>query len=209
MLALIGLLALIQFWLIARLTDALIRWLPAGALSEIATAAAAIRLPALIIALLLYAFIGGSATAIHLGFAVTRRPLALLCLVMVAVSLLLSLLARGWLPHPAATSDWLVFLATGLIAEELWFRGSIYQLAEQVLPAEPGRLPWLVIGTSAALFGLSHLQYYGFRPSAPAFAQVAYTFVFGLSLGFTRAATGNIIAPILLHLFSNLARGAF
>jgi membrane protease YdiL (CAAX protease family) len=108
---------------------------------------------------------------------------------------------RVWTPtlgfHRAA--DWVAFLGTGLLAEELLFRGAVFHLAAQALGDERRAL-W----ASAILFALAHAQYHAFRPSAALFAQVLYTLPMGLAYAFLRKQTGSIWPPALVHLAGNL-----
>lgn len=100
--------------------------------------------------------------------------------------------------------DLVAFLGTGLLAEELLFRGALYQLA---LAALPGRrlgplaaADWI----SAAAFSLAHLQYHGYRLTPAAAAQLAVTFPMGLVLGWLRGETRSLAAPTAVHLANNL-----
>lgn len=75
------------------------------------------------------------------------------------------------------------------IAEELVFRGMTLKLAHKILPF------WGANFLQAFLFGLIHGN----------LIQGAYAFVFGLILGCMMEWTKTIYAPVLLHIFINLA----
>lgn len=83
------------------------------------------------------------------------------------------------------------------IAEELIFRGWIYRQIEKWWK-------WPVI-ISALLFGLHHLQYFGYHFTNFAIFQIAYTFILGLFFGKMRKDSGSIYLPLLAHILLNWA----
>lgn len=108
-----------------------------------------------------------------------------------------------WTPLLPTWIDVTSFLVTGLLAEELLFRGAVFSLAERVF-APTGRLPLAAIGISAAAFGIQHLGYHGWHFTAAALTQVFYTTAFGVLLGLLRAWSGTLWVPAAVHLLNNL-----
>lgn len=83
------------------------------------------------------------------------------------------------------------------IAEELIFRGWVYRQMEKWWK-------WPVIA-SAVMFGLHHLQYFGYQLTSFAIFQIGYTFILGLFLGRMRKDSGSIYLPLLAHIALNWA----
>ncbi len=79
----------------------------------------------------------------------------------------------------------------GPIAEELIFRGALY---ERMLRARLD--PRLVIAILAAGWAVLHYSYAG--------GVIALIFVGGLLLGAARRQTGSVVPPILMHMLWNL-----
>jgi membrane protease YdiL (CAAX protease family) len=111
--------------------------------------------------------------------------------------------ALGLDPEPQAAEraltlidPWLAVLAIVIlapIAEELFFRGVIFN----VFLREGGRR-WAFIGSSA-LFAIIHLSLVALIP----------IFVLGLALAWVYERTGNLLAPITMHLVVNGASVLF
>ncbi|MBI5876798.1 MAG: CPBP family intramembrane metalloprotease [Chloroflexi bacterium] len=208
-LCVVGLVSLAQFRIISELTNVLRNQLEPGWAFGFVAFASDIRLPALLFALLLY-----GATRFMVARPATLRtapwsPIVVASLSTIGASLLLGLLANPWIPHPQSINEWIVFCLTGPVAEELWFRGTIFCLAMRLIPSDKTGLPWFAIALSALLFSLSHLQYYGFRITYASAAQLGYTLLLGLSLGYTRAATGRLGYAIGLHIITNVSSQIF
>jgi membrane protease YdiL (CAAX protease family) len=107
---------------------------------------------------------------------------------------------HGPMWHPEATTllGTLSFLGFGLVAEELIFRGVVFQLAADAVSTRAA------IVITAALFGLSHLAYHDFELTSAAIQQASYTSVIGLLLGWQRQRTGALTLPIATHFLLNL-----
>ncbi len=89
---------------------------------------------------------------------------------------------------------WLVVLGiVPAICEELIFRGVIFQGLRQKLPAGAS------IVLCGLLFALTHQNV----------TQLLYTFLLGCILSFVMEKTGNLIYPILIHLFNNVSTIVF
>lgn len=111
-----------------------------------------------------------------------------------------------WAPAIAGWRGVVAFHATGLVAEELLFRGALYGLVRRVVPRRAlGPLSVPVVAT-AVLFAVAHLQYHGFRLTGPALSQVAYTLPMGLLFGWLRERTGSLWPPVGLHAATNVLR---
>ena len=135
------------------------------------------------------------------------RVVALIAAFWFVPDLLMVYVARVPLPVLRAAPDFTAFLLTGLLAEELLFRGAIYQLAERALPrtfvSAGVRIPLWPIVVSALLFSVAHLQYYGFAITGPALAQLSYTLIMGLMWAPLRFLTSSIWPAIAFHLVTN------
>lgn len=90
------------------------------------------------------------------------------------------------------------FLVTGPIAEELLFRGAIFALATRIRPSSK----WFALVFSSLLFGLTHLQYYGFD-AAMTWELRSYTPLVGLVFGYMRLRSGSIVPGLLAHVVGN------
>jgi membrane protease YdiL (CAAX protease family) len=113
------------------------------------------------------------------------------------------LIKRVWVPEILTWIDITAFMITGLLAEELLFRGSIYELANKVMPnAKMGSFSGAVL-ISALLFGLQHFSYHHFQLSQAAITQVIYTFIMGLFFAKVRETSGKLWPVIVLHLITN------
>ena len=153
--------------------------------------------------------VSGPARSYKLPARSTRwRLVALIACVWFIPDLLMVYVARVPVPALRSAPDFVAFLFTGLLAEELLFRGAIYQLAERTLPRAyvtiGERMPLWPIVVSALLFSLAHLQYYGFAITGPAIAQVSYTLIMGLMWGPLRYLTLSIWPAIAFHVVTNL-----
>ena len=104
-----------------------------------------------------------------------------------------------FVPPLPRSVDVAAFLGFGLLAEELLFRGSLFALATRVLPTRPA----IVIGWTAVLFSLQHLQYHHFQLGTHAATQLAYTLPFGLVLGYVRVKTQRLWPSVAVHVLNN------
>lgn len=96
----------------------------------------------------------------------------------------------------ALSSPLLALLAIGIlapIAEELLFRGAIYNLIKD------GVGKYVALFVSSVLFALIHLNIY----------QASYTLFIGLFLGIILMKTGSLWLPIIFHIVYNLFGGIF
>lgn len=93
------------------------------------------------------------------------------------------------------------FLALGLMAEEWLFRGVVFETFLRLTPWGTAGAVW----GSAILFAGSHFGYHSFQPTPAAWAQVGFTLVMGLALGWLRLRSGRIVPGALAHLSINAA----
>lgn len=111
-------------------------------------------------------------------------------------------------PMLRTAPDFVAFLLTGLLAEELLFRGAIFQLAQRALPRTlvtvGAELPLWPIVVSALCFSLAHLQYYGFAITGASVAQVSYTMIMGLMWGTLRPLSSSMWPAVGVHVVTNL-----
>ena len=89
----------------------------------------------------------------------------------------------------------MIFFIVTPVVEELLFRGWIYGQLQ--------RLNWYPVLISAALFGLHHLQYFGYHPTAFALFQLTYTFGLGILFGLMRKKSSSIYPSLLAHIAIN------
>ena len=108
---------------------------------------------------------------------------------------------RGpWLPYVTGTAAVLGFLVFGPIAEELLFRGAVFELAQRAFPHETAA-PILI---STALFSAYHLQIHSYQITPLVLAQLAFTLPLGYVLAKLRAWTGSLWPGLLLHVITNV-----
>jgi membrane protease YdiL (CAAX protease family) len=112
---------------------------------------------------------------------------------------------KVWTPtrdfHGAA--DWVAFLFTGLVGEELLFRGAVFHLAAGVFHDDSARRLGPAVFASAVLFSVAHAQYHAFRVTGALAAQLLYTLPMGLVYGFVRKHTRSVWPAAGLHFACN------
>jgi membrane protease YdiL (CAAX protease family) len=97
----------------------------------------------------------------------------------------------------------LQFAAVGVLIEELLFRGVVFGLAEKAFAGTRIPAATAAIVISAALFGLGHLQYFGFSV-ATTWRLRSYTPLMGLVLGWLRSRTESIWPSVSVHAVGNV-----
>lgn len=100
----------------------------------------------------------------------------------------------------AAIAPSLFLLLLGVVAEELLFRGFLFQRLIGAIGAWPAQL------VIAALFLLTHLDNPGMHGAAKFIAQVDI-FAASLLFGFAYLRTGSLALPIGIHLAANATQG--
>jgi membrane protease YdiL (CAAX protease family) len=113
---------------------------------------------------------------------------------------------KVWTPtlHFRDAADYTSFLGTGLLGEELLFRGALYAAASRVFRDHPAFRLGPIVWSTAVLFAAAHAQYHGFRLTSASVVQVLYTLPAGLVFGFVRKHTGSVWPGTALHLLCNL-----
>lgn len=102
-------------------------------------------------------------------------------------------------------STWGLFgvLVFGVIAEEVWFRGALWDLlAGRPWNSEKKQL--LCLFLTSVLFGLHHFGYWDWEIHSKSIFQALGTAVAGLVFGFIRMRTGNTRWSILVHQWFNI-----
>ena len=188
------LLAPLSLGLLALVDDNLWRWLPPSL-----KILARVRLPSLTVCAALYLASGPGRS-----WRLPRRPpswtpLVAPSLMWLAGAVVAVFLARVFVPRICGAVDTIAFLGTGLLAEELLFRGAIYQLTARAWPARR----WAPLVVSSLSYAVSHLQFHGFAATPAALTQIGYTFALGLVLGRLRVATASVWPGVLLHVLNN------
>lgn len=190
--------SLFSFFLIASVDRFLFRMLPAP-LSLLAD----LRITSLLLVSAIYF----SLKEIY-GFAALSKPRLSRRVVFMVVSWLpltayFVLIRKVWVPRLPTWIDITAFMLTGLIAEEILFRGILFNLAERVFGARSlFKFTYPVLITSL-LFGLQHLSYHSFSLNSAALTQVAYTTAMGIVFGSIKEVSGRIWPAILFHMLNN------
>jgi membrane protease YdiL (CAAX protease family) len=124
-----------------------------------------------------------------------------LCVCLVAAAVAAGGVALGATGPVLPGTALIGFLALGLMAEEWLFRGVVFETFLRLTRWGSAGAVW----GSAFLFAVSHFGYHSFQPTPAAWAQVGFTFVMGLALGWLRLRSGRIIPGALAHLSINAA----
>ena len=107
------------------------------------------------------------------------------------------LMDRG--PYVAGSAAVIGFLVFGPIAEELLFRGAVFELAYRAFPHTTAAPVFI----STALFSAYHLQIHSYHITPFVLAQLAFTLPLGYVLAKIRAWTGSLWPGLLLHVITN------
>ena len=130
--------------------------------------------------------------------------LALLWLLIWLLGSVLYAAALGsWHAYTRGYANLLCFALVGPLAEELLFRGAIFELAERTFG--PSTIAPLV--TSTLLFSLYHLQLHHFHITPFVVAQLAFTLPMGWVFARLRALSSSIWPGFILHVLTNLPHG--
>lgn len=122
-----------------------------------------------------------------------KQIFAYTLLVIVGLALFV---AFGVTPYFHSLKYPFIFFMITPIAEELIFRGWIYDWSSKIVKLSP-------VLITALLFGLHLWQYFGYRIVPFAIFQISYTFMLGLLFGKIREKSGNIYLSVLLHVLIN------
>lgn len=163
--------------------------------------------PVQVAMLALFARMRSTSAADYLGLVVPRRSEVIFGIAAVVAFIVAGDLLSWLLGHNIVTpfqsdiyrtasasgallSLWFAIVVIGPIGEEVLFRGFLFRGWLR----QP-REAWAVIGITAALWALMHVQYDWFV--------IAQVFMSGLLLGWLRWATGSTLLTILLHSLVN------
>ena len=158
---------------------------------------AELRIPSLLLSLALALGCGGARQLLPPSQKAPWARLAALALSWLVPTLLVLLIA-----HPAPMvalprlTDRIAHLGTGLLAEELLFRGALQPLASRVTR------PPIAILISSLCFALSHLQHHSWQLNA-SLPQLAITFGMGIVLGWLALASRSLWPPAVVHAINN------
>lgn len=113
------------------------------------------------------------------------------------------LIKKVWVPSLKDWVDWTAFMITGLVAEEILFRGILYDLCVKVFRDRKISNLSLPVLITSILFGLQHFAYHGFKINAASITQVVYTMVMGIIFANVKESTGRLWPVMVLHMLTN------
>ena len=147
----------------------------------------------------------GDVSLLPLSWTATALPLGLgLGLAITAVS---SLVYRFWPAYRCSADFYLKFVLKPLLWSDLIWVGLLPGLSEELLfrgvmlPALGLNVAGVVV--SSLCFGILHLSGFQHWP------YVVWATAVGLLLGYSALATGNLLVPIVAHIFTNLVSSCF
>jgi len=124
--------------------------------------------------------------------------------VWLAGSRLAAYLRGGWFAYTHGAALIAGFVVIAPLAEELLFRGTLYELTERSFTGSSTAAIWL----TSVFFCLQHFQLHGYHADRAALTQVAFTFPTGLVFATLRCRSQSIWPSYVLHILTNLP-GAF
>lgn len=195
-------LAFISIFLITGLDRASYQWL--STYSNSLSVLADLRLTSLLTVLCIYFYVdkkfGSQDTEVKSDK--LKRSIRLAGVFVLATAYFV-LIKKVWVPTLTNWIDYTAFMVTGLIAEELLFRGALYTLAKKTFGIQLFAGFSVPVWTTSILFGLQHFGYHHFQMNSASIVQVIYTTVMGLFFCNLREATGYLWPVILLHVLTN------
>jgi membrane protease YdiL (CAAX protease family) len=120
--------------------------------------------------------------------------------IWLAGSALVAFHVGHWVTYTNGLASVIGFVLVAPLAEELLFRGAIFELAERAWPLNPAAPIWM----SSVLFSLHHLDLHGFQLTRAALGQVAFTLPLGLAFAALRQRSGSLWPGLGLHVLVNL-----
>lgn len=114
------------------------------------------------------------------------------------------LVRKVWVPSLQNWTDVVAFMVTGVVAEEILFRGIIFDLTRVAFKAKKVLAFSAPVLISSLLFGLQHLSYHGFQITPASITQVVYTTLMGLVFASIREASGRLWPAVDFHMLNNL-----
>lgn len=131
-----------------------------------------------------------------------KRTLVLAAIWLIATAYFV-LIKKVWVPTLKDWIDYVAFMITGLIAEEILFRGIIFDLSTKVFGDKKLLSFSMPVLFSAVVFGLQHLAYHKFEINAASITQVIYTTFTGIVFARIKESTGSLYWVILFHMINN------
>ena len=114
------------------------------------------------------------------------------------------LVKKVWVPSLQTWADVIAFMITGVVAEEILFRGIIFDLTRVAFKARGVLAFSTPVLMSSLLFGLQHLSYHGFQITPASITQVLYTTLMGMVFASIREASGRLWPVVGFHMLNNL-----
>jgi membrane protease YdiL (CAAX protease family) len=145
----------------------------------------------------------GNVTLLPIQFTVNGLILGLL--LGVGITLMSSLVYRIWPAYGRSAEQYLKLVLTPLLLPDLIWLGLLPGLSEElvfrgvILSALGANTTALII--SSLCFGILHFS------GANQWPYVIWATVVGLTLGYVTILTGNLLIPIVAHIFTNFISG--
>lgn len=130
-------------------------------------------------------------------------PRAWSSMLLVAVPAVLVGAAIAFGPHTRSHLDLVRITVLGVVGEEVVFRGLLWSLIGDLTQCTGRRSDRATLIVTSVLFAVSHVQYGGFRFSPGLAAQIGYTLIAGLALGWIRGRAASLAPGTLLHATGN------
>lgn len=162
-----------------------------------------LRVPSFLIALGLFLFVRrrvSISTKVSLSSLMQCFALAAIWLGATAYFVLVR---KVWVPDLPRWIDVVAFIVTGLLAEEFFFRGALFEAGKALLRDRKLIGLSLPVLLTAVLFSLQHLGYHDWTLSSAVVAQISYTFVMGIVFGVIRERSNSLFLVIALHVMTN------
>jgi len=120
--------------------------------------------------------------------------------IWLAALVLVAYFQGGWFAYTHGAASAAAFVLIAPFAEEMLFRGTIYELAERSFPDSETKAVWV----SSVCFSLQHFQLHGYRADRAALTQMAFTFLMGLVFATLRRRSQSLWPAFVVHILTNL-----
>jgi membrane protease YdiL (CAAX protease family) len=137
------------------------------------------------------------------GTAEEIKRALLLAVIWILATAYFVLIRKTWVPALNRWIDTFAFMITGLLGEELLFRGALYDLSVKTFGLKNFARFSVPVWITSILFGVQHLGYHHFQINSASITQIIYTTVMGLFFCNLREASGRLWPVVLLHLLTN------
>lgn len=132
-----------------------------------------------------------------------RNSALILCGCWLMATAYFVLIQKVWVPTLKDWIDAVAFMITGLIVEEILFRGIVFDLSKKVFGDKKFGSFSIAVIISALLFGIQHLSYHHFAINSASITQLLYTMAMGLVFAQLRETTGTLWSVIVFHMINN------